>query len=124
MIKRRNMMVQVMLFIVTFGLYSIYWFYVTSKEMVAYKNLNGRPVLWTILLFIPFGSLFSYWKHGKAVVGISDGKYPFILIYVLSLFFSPAVWLLTQLELNKLAEEQGFRYPAKTNPPPHRYAGE
>ncbi len=105
MIKRRNMLAQILLFIVTLGLYSIYWFYVTSKEMVAYKNLNGSPVLWTILVFVPFGSLFSYWKHGKAVVEISEGRYPFIVIYVLWLFFSPAVWLLTQLELNKLAEE-------------------
>ncbi|MCH8086659.1 MAG: DUF4234 domain-containing protein [Chloroflexi bacterium] len=26
--------------IVTLGIYAIYWFYVTSKEMVAYKKLD------------------------------------------------------------------------------------
>ena len=38
MIKRRNMVVQVLLFIITFGIYGVYWFYVTSKEMVEYKK--------------------------------------------------------------------------------------
>ncbi|MBQ10934.1 MAG: hypothetical protein CMJ45_05230 [Planctomyces sp.] len=59
MIKRRNMLVQILLFIVTLGIYGIYWFYATSKEMVEYKKLDGSPILWTILLFIPFGSFFS-----------------------------------------------------------------
>ena len=105
MIKRRNMLAQVLLFIVTLGLYSVYWFYVTSKEMVQYKSLNGSPVLWTFLLFVPFGSLYSYWKHSKAVGALSDDKYPFLLIFVLWLFFSPAVWAITQIELNRLATE-------------------
>jgi len=105
LMKRRNRLVQILLFIVTFGMYGIYWFYATSKEMVEYKRLAGSPILWTILLFIPFGSFFSYWKHGKAIVEVTDSKYPFLLIYVLWLLFNPAVWLLTQIELNKLAEE-------------------
>ena len=103
MIKRRNMVVQVLLFVITFGIYGVYWFYVTSKEMVEYKNMEGSPGLWTVLLLVPFGALYSYWKHSQGVEAITDGRYPKLLIYVLWLFFSPAVWALTQWELNKKA---------------------
>ena len=54
MIKRRNMGMQVLLMIITLGIYGIYWFYVTSKEMVEYKRLDGSPGLWTVLSLIPF----------------------------------------------------------------------
>ena len=80
MIKRRNMWMQVILAIVTLGIYAIYWFYVTSKEMVEHKNLDGSPGLWTSLLFVPFGALYSYWKHGKAVEAVTDKRYTGILI--------------------------------------------
>ncbi len=105
MIKRRNLMAQVLLFIVTFGIYGIYWFYVTSREMVEYRKLEGSPGLWTILLFIPFGVLYSSWKHAHALEALTDKRYPWLLVWVLWLVFSPAVWIMTQIELNKLASE-------------------
>ena len=49
MIKRRNMWMQVLLMVITLGIYAIYWFYVTSKEMIEYKNLDGSASLWTVL---------------------------------------------------------------------------
>ena len=49
MIKQRNMGMQVLLMIITLGIYGIYWFYVTSNEMVEYKRLDGSPGLWTAL---------------------------------------------------------------------------
>ena len=48
MIKRRNMWMQVLLMVITLGIYAIYWFYVTSKEMIEYKNLDGSASLWTV----------------------------------------------------------------------------
>ena len=103
MIKQRNMWMQVLLFIVTFGIYSIYWFYVTSKEIVDYNKLDGSPGLWTFLLFIPFGAIYSYWKHGECVEALTDGRYNGVLIFIVWMVFSPAVWFLTQSELNKVA---------------------
>jgi len=38
---------------------------------------------------VPFGSLYAYWNHSKALGAISDDKYPLFLIFVLWLFFSP-----------------------------------
>ncbi len=103
MIKRRNMWMQVGLMIITLGIYSIYWYYVTSKEMGDYMHMSTNPVLWTILLFIPFANLYSYWKHSVLVEAIAENKYPPVLLFVLWMFFSPAVWFMTQTELNRLA---------------------
>ena len=105
MIKRRNMGKQVLLYIVTFGIYRFYWFYVTTKEMVEYKGLDGSPGLWTFLSLIPLVNFYAYWKHSKAVEALTDGRYGTVLIFVLWIFFEPAVWAITQIELNKLATE-------------------
>ena len=103
MIERRNMGMQVVLAIITLGIYVIYWFYVTSKEMVEHKNLAGSPGLWTLLLFVPFGALYSYYKHGEAVEALTDESMNKWLVFILWLVFSPAVWFITQTELNKRA---------------------
>lgn len=109
MIKNRNMWMQVVLMIVTLGFYSIYWYYVTTKEMGEYLHMSNNPLLWTILLFIPFVNLYSYWKHSELVVAIADNRYPPFLIFILWIFFSPATWFITQTELNRLAGPPGGR---------------
>ncbi len=105
MIVKRNMALQIVWVIITLGIYTIYWFYVTSKEMIEYKKLEGNPVLWTVLLFIPFGSLYSCWKHGECVEALTEGKYNTLVMFLAWIVFSPVVWFLTQTELNKRAEE-------------------
>ena len=119
MIQERNLVKQVVLFIITLGIYGVYWFYVTSKEMIEYKRFDGSAGLWTVLLFVPFGSLYSYYKQSEALEAVTDGGMNKILVFLLWLFFSPAAWLVTQLELNKRA---GGAQPASQGaapaPPP------
>ena len=74
MIQRRNMGMQVLLMIVTLGIYGIYWFYVTSQEIVEHKSLDGSAGLWTVLLFVPFGAFYSYYKQGEAVEALTDNS--------------------------------------------------
>ena len=105
MIKRRNLAMQVLLMIVTLGLYSIYWFYVTSKEMIEYKTLDGSAALWTLLSIIPLLNLYAEYKQGEAVEALTEGSINRWIIFILWLIFSPAVWFITQTELNKLATE-------------------
>ena len=105
MIKRRNMAMQVLLMIITLGIYGIYWFYVTSKEMVEYKQLDGSPALWTVLSLIPFVNLYADYKQGEAVEALTDGSINRWIIFILWLIFSPAVWFITQTELNNRASE-------------------
>ena len=113
MIQERNLVKQVLLFIITLGIYGVYWFYVTSKEMIEYKRLEGSAGLWTVLLFVPFGSFYSYYKQGEAVEVLTDGSVNKLVMFLLWLVFSPAAWLVTQLELNKRA---GGASPASPGP--------
>ena len=106
MIKRRNMVVQVLLMIITLSIYSIYWFYVTSKEMIAYRNLNGSAGLWTVLFLFPLLDLYSFYKQGEAVEALTEVRVNMWIVFILWLVFSPAAWFITQTELNNRASEQ------------------
>ena len=109
MIKKRNMIGQVGLMIITFGIYSIYWFYKISEEM-AYvgKDTQASPALWTVFLFIPFANFWSYYKFSELYEKISSDKFNKWLLFVLWLLFSPAVWFIVQTEMNKKADQQGL----------------
>ncbi len=103
-VKYRNMWGQVGLMIITIGLYSIYWFYQTSVEMAQLcEDRRAEPALWTILLFIPFCALYSYYKHAELYERISADQFNRWIMWLLWLFFSPAVWLIIQLDLNRRA---------------------
>ncbi|HLF04539.1 MAG TPA: DUF4234 domain-containing protein [Dehalococcoidia bacterium] len=103
-IKRRNMWMQVLLFIITFGIYYYYWYLVTLGEM---RRANGKDAgsgcLWTILLFIPIANFFALWRHASEYTQFSQRNLPKLLVFVLWIFFSPAVWYLVQTDLNQAA---------------------
>lgn len=105
MIKRRNLVVQVLLMIITLGIYGIYWFYVTSREMIEYRNLNGSAGLWTVLFLFPLVDLYSFYKQGEAVEALTEGGINRWIVFILWLVFSPAAWFITQTELNSRASE-------------------
>ena len=72
-VKYRNMMGQVGLFIITLGIYGIYWFYVTADEMkYLAKDEAASPALWTVLLFIPLASFYSIYKYSEIFQKISS----------------------------------------------------
>ena len=104
-IKRRNMWVQVLLFIVTLTIYGIYWFHVTLGEMHRANGTEDRQRwLWTILYIIPIAQLFAYWRQGYEYDKFVNGKYPGIAIFILWIVFAPVVWFLVQRDLNAAAE--------------------
>jgi len=106
MIQKRNMWAHALLYIVTLELYGVYWFYVTTKEILQYKKLEGDAAVWTVLLLLPLVGCYSMWKQGEAVEALTDGRYNKVVIFVLWLVFCPAVWYVTQQELNKVASAQ------------------
>ena len=106
-IKRRNMVMQVILMILTLGIYAIYWFHVTLNELHRANGKQESAGIWTFLLFVPFGSLFSYWRHSFEYSEFVSQKYPGIAIFLLGLVFSPVVWFLVQNDLNQAAGQQG-----------------
>lgn len=106
--KFRNLLLQVLLMIFSFGLYALYWFYVTACELRDLAgDRNASPVLWLVLLFVPFGFIYSFYKYAELYERASSDKLNKWLLIVLWIFCGPAVWLVVQLELNKRALEGG-----------------
>ncbi|MEZ5360167.1 MAG: DUF4234 domain-containing protein [Candidatus Zixiibacteriota bacterium] len=104
-VKYRNMFLQVLLMIVTLGFYSVYWFHETATEM---KNINNdpqaNPLLWTILLFVPFAGLYSYYKYSEQYEKITNSEFNRWLLFVFWLFLPFVVWIIVQVDLNKRAQ--------------------
>ncbi|MBN4064619.1 DUF4234 domain-containing protein [Dehalococcoides mccartyi] len=103
MVKRRSMVFQVIVYILTFGLYSFYWYYSTLDEMTKLNGQRTEALLWTVLMFIPLANLFAMWKHAAAADLAFEKTYPTMLLWVLWIFVTPAVWILLQIELNRIA---------------------
>jgi hypothetical protein len=103
-VKYRNMLGQVGLFIITLGIYGIYWFYVTADEMkYLAKDDAASPALWTVLLFLPFINFYSIYKYSELFQKISGESLNRWILFLLWIVFSPAVWFIVQVELNKKA---------------------
>ncbi len=103
-IKYRNMFVQVILFVITLGIYGIYWFYSTYNEMTrANGKTEAKGCLWTFLVVIPIAQYFAFWKHSMEYAEVVDQKYPGIAIFIIWLVFSPIVWFIVQSDLNRIA---------------------
>jgi ACR3 family arsenite efflux pump ArsB len=104
MIRRRNLLGQFIVYIVTFGLYMFYWYYSTLDEMAKFQGERTESFLWTVGMLIPIVNLFAMWKHASTVDKLTDGKYPAILLWLLWIFLPPALWILVQIELNSMAD--------------------
>jgi len=103
-VQYRNMWAQVFLMIITLGIYAIYWFYATAVEMKAVANdQRAEPGLWTVLLFIPFGALYSHYKYAELHETISHDHMNKWILWILWIVFAPAVWFIVQTELNNIA---------------------
>lgn len=104
--KYRNMFVQVVLFVVTFGIYGLYWFYQTAKEMkeLAYDN-EATPGLWTLFSVIPLLNFYAWYRYSELFEKVSSGKLPAWALLILFIICAPAVWVLVQLELNRQSDE-------------------
>ncbi len=98
------MILQIGLMVITFGFYGIYWFYQTGLELkVISRDEEAAPILWTMLLFIPLGVIYSYYKYSELFSKISTEKIDKWIIFILLFLFSPAVWFLVQRDLNAIA---------------------
>ncbi len=105
-VKKRNMAIQVLLMVVTLGLYSIYWFYESALELkFIAKDEEASPVLWTVVLFIPLGAIYSHYKYSELFEKISTEKINKWIVFVLWLVFCPAVWFIVQRDLNMYADK-------------------
>lgn len=110
-IKQRNMFLQVFLAIITLGLYCIYWYYISLRDMhIANGNTESRTFWWTVLLLVPVANLFALWHFAKEYWEFCGERYPVVAIFILELLLDPVVWFLVQRDLNRAAGVQYMGY--------------
>ncbi len=81
--KNRNPIAVALLPLVTFGIYSLYWYVVTKGEM----NARGAKIPTAWLLIIPLVNIWWLWKYSEAVEQVTGAKLNGMLTFVL-------LWLL------------------------------
>lgn len=97
--KNRNSVAVLVLFVITFGIYSLYWFIKTRRELVD----RGASIPTTILIIIPIANLYYFymWSMGAAKVLKKEEMFGYLLT-VLMIFISPVGALIAQDEFNKI----------------------
>ena len=110
MYKNRNLFVQFVLFVITLGIYGIYWFYSALDEMIKARdgNMSGNEnaCLWAALSIFPIIGYWAYWKHAAAVDGATNTELNKVAMFVLAIVFYPAYWLIIQSALNSRSGQQ------------------
>ena len=101
MYRNRSIGMQFVLYIITLGIYGLFWFYSTADEMIRVKGIQGNALLWTLLLFIPVINLFALYKHAETAEAATDGELNGVLMFLVAWFFFPAYWIILQSALNK-----------------------
>ena len=100
--ERGSLPIQIVLAVVTFGLYTIYWWYNTNKQFDEGTDADLNPPVQTVLFLIPPITLYATWKFANSVEDVLDQSA--IVLFVLSIVFPPAFWFLVQSGINGLAE--------------------
>jgi len=103
-IKKRNMIMQIVLMVVTLGFYAIYWFHVTLREMHLANGKDEGAALWTFFLFLPILSLFAFWHYSSEYGSFTTENHPALLVFLAWFVFIPIVWYLVQTDLNRAAD--------------------
>ena len=72
-LKHRSLLGITLLTLITFGIYPIYWFFITKTEM---KVLNGKSVKVPFFLFyfIPIINIWWFWRFAKAIEKTTKGN--------------------------------------------------
>ncbi|PSP27101.1 hypothetical protein BRC65_07985 [Halobacteriales archaeon QH_2_65_14] len=99
--EKKSLGIQIVLAIVTLGLYTIYWHYSTAKQLSEGTNYDISPGLVTIAIFIPFGVLYTWWKTANAAEAVTDQSA--VIMFVLFLIFAPISWYWVQAGMNSVA---------------------
>lgn len=72
-LKHRSIIGITLLTIITFGIYQIYWYFITKTEM---NVINGKSVKVPFFLwfFIPVINIWWFWRFAKAIEKITRGS--------------------------------------------------
>jgi hypothetical protein len=98
----RSLGKQILFSVLTLGLYTLYWFHVTHRQLSAGTSADFNPTMRTVGLFVPVYNLVVIWRtsHDAEALVDQDGT----LLFVLFLVFAPAAWYLVQSGINAVAD--------------------
>ncbi|MFB6089408.1 MAG: DUF4234 domain-containing protein [Candidatus Aenigmatarchaeota archaeon] len=102
MIRKIDPLKAVIFAIITLGIYGLYWFYKTSKDLIEHMDRNSSAGLWLIGIFIPLLNFVIYWKYSHLLEDATDGKRDALLIFILFIVLFPAAIYVVQKDLNEL----------------------
>ncbi len=90
---------QVVLTVITFGLYPVYWTYKTAKMLDEGTDQSLSP----ILAIIPFANIIVLWQISEAAEPMTE-KDP-MPVFLLFLFFGVISWYWVQSGINSFASQ-------------------
>ena len=99
-IQRRNPVLVIIFTIITFGIYSIYWFVKTKDEI----NSLGAEIPTAWLLIIPIANLYFQYKYADGFSEFVKKDDNAIMWFLLLFLVGPVAMIIFQIELNKLAD--------------------
>ncbi len=97
--QHRDPIMVFLLSIITFGIYSLFWYVTTKNEM----NAKGAQIPTAWLIIIPFVNIWWYWKFCEGVELVTNKgmgvAVAFLLLWLLGIIGEAII----QNELNKVA---------------------
>lgn len=91
--KHRSLLAILLLNIITFGIYQIYWYFITKTEMNT-LNKHELKVPFFLWFFIPLVNIWWFWRFAKAIEATTKGLIgrwaaflaPFVIALAVSIF--------------------------------------
>ncbi len=96
-LEEKSLGIQVVLTVVTFGLYPAYWFYSTAKQFDQATDQSLTP----ILAFIPLVNFLLWWQISEAAETVTDQSKE--LLFILFFIFGIPSWYWIQSGINDAA---------------------
>ena len=125
--------------LVTFGIYGIYWFYVTVKDLSEYGKAKGydlgqNPMMsllavlvgWVLLFIPPIIAIYRFVKRtqqAQRIGGSSEQLNGWLYLIMCLVGLSFVAYGYQQSELNKAWAAEGGPVPEKDNMPQHLSSG-
>ncbi len=95
--KQKSLGIQVVLTVVTLGLYTLYWSYSTAKQL----DRGTTESLMPILAIIPLVNIVAVWQISSASEAVTDQSK--VIVFLLFIVFAPISWYWVQSGLNAAA---------------------
>ena len=94
---------QILFFVITFGIYGIYWMHKLHKSIESGTDADASATIRTIGMFVPIYNLVVLWRDSHDVEAITekDG----VLTFLLFLVIAPVGWYLIQNGINEMHGE-------------------